>query len=55
MMVVVSALFWWYWNKHNKGKMSLINYVTFMMAFFSVVFALLFNSLEIAKLKEICR
>ena len=54
MMVLISLLFWWYWSKHNRNRMSLINYITFMLAFFGVVFSLVFNSVEIAKLKQIC-
>jgi len=53
IMGVISLLFWPFWKSYDNKHANLINYTTFMLAFFSVVFSLLFNSLELSKLEKI--
>jgi cytochrome bd-type quinol oxidase subunit 2 len=51
--VAISALFLYFWYMHGR-KTSLMNLAAFAFAFFSVYFTIVFNSIEVSKLRELC-
>ena len=51
--ILISGLFLYFWHMHERTA-SLMNLAAFTFAFFSVYFTIVFNSIEVSKLRELC-